>query len=207
MEAIRQLLEQNRKWAQDREQQDPGCFARQSKSQAPKFLWIGCIDSRMPAEQLTGMEPGDMLVYRNIANQVNPKDTSIMAAIQFAVDALQIDHIVITGHTNCGGISAAIKGQVTDDLQTWLNPLQELNSEYGEELGHCGCHDEKVDHLCEINIKKQVLNVAETEVVQNAWKRGQKLSIHGCIYDVASGELRTMGIHVSGPDGAESFTF
>ncbi len=200
MEAIKQLLEQNRKWAEDREQQDPGCFARQSKSQSPKILWIGCCDSRMPAEQLTGTEPGDMLVYRNIANLVNLNDPSCMSAIQFAVNVLQIDHIIITGHTNCGGISAALKGNTTDDLHEWLEPLQGLCDQHKEELNSCCNHDQRVDQLSALNIKQQVLNVAETDVVQQAWKRGQQLSIHGFIYDVASGELRSMGIHISGTD-------
>ena len=198
MEAIRQLLEQNRDWAESREQTDPGCFARLANSQAPHILWIGCCDSRMPAELLTGTEPGDMLVYRNIANIVSMEDASCMAAIEFAVNVLKVDHIIVSGHTNCGGVSTAINRAAENNLDTWLEPLYALHSDHKEDLDHCCDHNEQVRQLSQLNVKQQVANVAKTEAVQQAWKRGQVLSVHGFMYDVASGELSSMGIHLDG---------
>ena len=197
MDDISKLLEQNRKWSQEREKREPGCFARQASSQSPKYLWIGCIDSRMPAEQLTGLEPGDMLVYRNIANLVSHSDTGCMSAIQFAVNVLKVEHIIVSGHTNCGGVSAALQGDSSGPLKEWLTPLHELCDHHREQLESISKKPNRADRLSELNIEQQVLNIAETQTVQKAWKNGQSLSIHGCIYDVATGELRSLGFRVS----------
>ncbi len=200
MDEIKSLIEQNRDWAKLREEQEPGGFARLASSQSPEYLWIGCIDSRMPAEQMTGMQPGDMLVYRNIANQVNPADKSCMSAIQFAVDVLKVKHIVVTGHTNCGGVTTALQGPAPGPLGEWLAPIANLGEQHREQLENIECDHDRVTRLCELSIEQQVLNVAENTYVQQAWKRGQHLSIHGCVYDVATGELRSMGIQITGTD-------
>ncbi|WP_196221560.1 carbonic anhydrase [Sansalvadorimonas verongulae] len=197
MDEINLLLKQNRAWAEQREQEEPGCFARLANSQSPEYLWIGCIDSRMPAERLTGLEPGRMLVYRNIANLVNPADTSCMSAIQFAVDVLKVKHIIVSGHTNCGGVTAALKRDADGQLEEWLHPLHELCEHHNEQLESLNDDSERAERLCELSIEQQVLNVAENPVVQKAWKRGQKLSVHGCVYDVSTGELRSLGIQVN----------
>ncbi len=198
MEAIKKLLEQNRDWALSREEVDPGCFARQANSQAPHILWIGCCDSRMPAELLTGTDPGEMLVYRNIANLVVPSDDSCMSAIEFAVNILKVDHIIVSGHTNCGGVSTAIKKEASQHLNEWLEPLYKLHDQHHDDLAHCCSHNERVNALSVLNVKQQVHNVAQTEAVQQAWKNGQELSIHGFMYDVSCGELSSMGIHLDG---------
>ena len=161
MDEIKSLIEQNRSWAKECEDQDPGSFARLANSQSPEYLWIGCIDSRMPAEQMTGMKPGDMLVYRNIANQVNPADKSCMAAIQFAVDVLKVKHIIVTGHTNCGGVTTALKGGASAPLGDWLTPISELGELHRDQLDSIACERDKVTRLCELSIEQQVLNVAE----------------------------------------------
>ncbi|WP_281648746.1 carbonic anhydrase [Parendozoicomonas sp. Alg238-R29] len=197
MDEINALLKQNRAWADEREEKEPGSFARLAKGQSPEYLWIGCIDSRMPAEQLTGLEPGQMLVYRNIANLVNPADKSCMSAIQFAVEVLKVKNIIVTGHTNCGGVAAALKKEADGTLEEWLTPLHELCDHHSEQLESLPNESEQAERLCELSIEQQVLNVADNPVVQKAWKNGQQLSIHGCVYDVATGELRSLGIRVS----------
>ena len=197
MDEINLLLKQNRAWAEQREQEEPGCFARLANSQSPEYLWIGCIDSRMPAERLTGVEPGRMLVYRNIANLVNPDDTSCMSAIQFAVEVLKVKYIIVSGHTNCGGVKAALNKEADGQLDKWLTPLHDLCDHHNEQLESLSNKDEQAERLCELSIEQQVLNIAETSFVQKAWKNGQKLIIHGCKYDVATGQLHSLGIRVN----------
>ena len=200
MDEINRLVKQNREWARKKEENNPGFFADKARKQSPEYLWVGCCDSRMPAEMVTGMEPGDMLVYRNVANLVTTRDTSCMAAIQFAVESLQVKHIIVTGHTNCGGVQAAYTDQASGELREWLQPISELCDCHKDQLDNIRDEHDRINRLVELNIEQQVLNLSDLPVIQNAWKNGQQLSIHGCLYDVATGELRPMGIMVSGAE-------
>ncbi len=200
MDEINRLVKQNREWAIKKEQQQPGFFEDKARKQSPEYLWVGCCDSRMPAEMVTGMEPGDMLVYRNVANLVTTRDNSCMSAIQFAVESLQVKHIIVTGHTNCGGVQATYRDEATGALREWLEPIRDLCDCHKDQLDSIRDEDARINRLVELNIEQQVLNLADLPVVQNAWKKGQKLSIHGCLYDIATGELRPLGITVTSND-------
>ncbi|MCL6270326.1 carbonic anhydrase [Sansalvadorimonas sp. 2012CJ34-2] len=200
MDEINRLVKQNRKWAENKEEEHPGFFTDTARKQSPEYLWIGCCDSRMPAEMVTGMEPGDMLVYRNVANLVTTRDTSCMAAIQFAVDALHVKHIIVTGHTNCGGIQAGYSNNASGELEEWLKPVRDLCDCHKDQIENIPDDQGRVNRLVELNIEQQVLNLADLPVIQNAWKRGQQLTIHGCLYDLATGELNPLGIMVNSLD-------
>ena len=200
MDEINRLVKQNRNWAKKKVEKHPGYFTEKARRQAPEYLWIGCCDSRMPAEMVTGMEPGDMLVYRNVANLVTTRDNSCMAAIQFAVESLKVKKIIVTGHTNCGGVQATYNDNATGELKEWLQPIRELCNCHKDQLDNIQDEHDRVNRLVELNIEQQVLNLADLPVVQNAWKNGQELSIHGCLYDIATGELNPLGIMVSGAD-------
>ncbi len=180
------LLENNRAWVAQRLQEDPEFFSRLSSQQSPRFLWIGCSDSRVPANQITGLDPGEVFVHRNIANVVVHTDLNCLSVIQFAVDVIKVEHIIVCGHYGCSGVHAALNGTRVGLADNWLRHVQdvaEMNETY---LGKV-IQSERHDRLCELNVLSQVQNLCRTSVLQDAWYRGQKVTVHGWIYGVKDG--------------------
>ncbi len=194
-----ELLEHNREWAAERIGEDPDYFTRLSQQHAPTFLWIGCSDARVPANTLIGLEPGEVFVHRNIANQVLPRDVNVRAVIDFAVGTLKVRHIFVVGHYGCGGVNAALSRQSLGVLDAWLADLRELWLEHEEDLAALP-EGKRGDALAELNVKKQVQNVARFAAVQQAWHEGRKLDIHGWIYDISDGLLKDLGVTISSID-------
>ena len=191
MKTLKPLFDSNFAWATAVKQQDPTFFTRLSEQQTPKYLWIGCADSRVPATQITGMQPGEIFVHRNIANLVVHTDLNCLSVIQYAVEVLKVEHIIVCGHYGCGGIEAALKNQDNGLIDTWLQHVKNvvrLHAEKFDELPH----EEQWDLLCELNVQEQVINVRNTSIVQNAWKQGQNLFVHGWIYNIKDGILRDL---------------
>jgi len=187
-----QLFSNNRAWAESMLQQDPRFFSRLAKQQKPKYLWIGCSDSRVPANQIVGLLPGEMFVHRNVANVVVHADLNCLSTIQFAVDALKVRHIIVCGHYGCGGVLAALRDDKLGLIDNWLRHVQDVRSRYAGELATL--RDEKAQHrrLCELNVREQAANVERTTVVQDARKRKQRLDVHSWIYDIRDGLLRDL---------------
>jgi len=193
------LLQRNVDWAAERVAQDPGYFKRLSGIQRPQYFWIGCSDSRVPANVIAGLEPGEVFVHRNVANLVNPGDLNCLSVLQFAVEALQVQEIIVTGHYGCGGIQAAVDGQRHGLIDHWLQPIRDTAHRCEAELDHLTDHSARLDRLCELNVVDQVKRVAETPIVQDAWSRGQKLLVHGLVYGLKDGRLRNLQCTIAGP--------
>lgn len=191
MKTLKHLFEQNAVWAKNITEQNPGFFEELSKQQVPKYLWIGCADSRVPANEIVNLPPGEMFVHRNIANVVVHTDLNCLSVIQGAVDMLKVEHIIVCGHYGCSGIKAAMENKEHGLIDNWLRHVKDvsrMNSDKLKDLPYA----EKYDLLCELNVIEQVKNVCNTTIVQNAWKRGAKLSIHGWIYNISNGILKDM---------------
>jgi carbonic anhydrase len=201
MKNLKRLLDQNREWAEGIKATDPGFFRRLAKQQSPKFLWIGCSDSRVPATQLVGMVPGEMFVHRNVANVVVHTDFNCLSVIQYAVDVLQVEHIIVCGHHGCGGVKAALDNLQLGLIDNWLRHVQDVIRDHEPELMQLRDESQRLDRLCELNVMVQVLNVARTTIVQGAWQRGQELAVHGWIYGLEDGLLRDLGISIDCADG------
>lgn len=190
------LLNNNQYWAQSLTARDPDYFPRLSKVQSPKYLWIGCSDSRVPANEVVGVMPGELFVHRNVANMVVSTDMNLLSVLQFAVDVLRVEHIIVCGHYGCGGVKAALSQQEYGLIDNWLRPLKGMRYQYREAFE--GLTDkEELDLLCQINVKRQVTNVCHTTIVQNAWYQGRQLSVHGWIYDMNSGLIEDLGVSIS----------
>lgn len=190
------LLNNNQYWAQSLTARDPDYFPRLSKAQSPKYLWIGCSDSRVPANEVVGVMPGELFVHRNVANMVVSTDMNLLSVLQFAVDVLKVEHIIVCGHYGCGGVKAALSQQEYGLIDNWLRPLKGMRYQYREAFE--GLTDkEELDLLCQINVKRQVTNVCHTTIVQNAWYQGRQLSVHGWIYDMNSGLIEDLGVSIS----------
>lgn len=185
------LLEQNRRWAAGRQQQDGDFFARLSRAQQPNILWIGCADSRVPPTQIVGAQPGDLFVHRNIANVVSAADASCMAVLCYAVQVLRVRHIVVCGHTGCGGVQAAMADAPHGEIDGWLAHIKTVRDAHAEELAQA-VPDCRADLLGELNVKAQLRHVAETGIVKNAWAGGQDLTLHGWIYNLADGLIKRL---------------
>ena len=196
MKDLKRLLEQNREWAQAITASDPEFFQTLAKQQSPKFLWIGCADSRVPATQLVGMVPGEMFVHRNVANVVVHTDFNCLSVMQYAVDVLGVEHIIVCGHHGCGGVKAAMDNLQLGLIDNWLRHVQDVIRDYEPELMHIDDENKRLDRLCELNVVEQVLNVARTTIVQGAWQRGQELVVHGWIYGLEDGLLRDLGVSI-----------
>ena len=196
MKDLKRLLDQNRAWAESITASDPDFFPSLAKQQSPTFLWIGCSDSRVPATQLVGMVPGEMFVHRNVANVVVHTDFNCLSVMQYAVDVLQVDHIIVCGHHGCGGVKAAMDNQQLGLIDNWLRHVQDVMDEYKHELEKIEDESERLDRLCELNVVEQVMSVSRTTIVQNAWQRGQELVVHGWIYGLQDGRLRDLGISI-----------
>jgi carbonic anhydrase len=191
MKSLNELLEANKKWASGITDQKDDFFSELAKGQAPHFLWIGCADSRVPASQVCGAEPGNMFVHRNIANLVVKDDLNILSVIQYAVDALQVKEIIICGHYGCGGVQAALDDKPLGLIDGWLANIKETIKEKTDELDAV---EDKTSRMVELNVEKQVENISLTETVQEAWKRGQDLTVHGLFYDLKTGLLKDLEV-------------
>ena len=197
MDRIQALLNYNHEWADQRKSIDAEIFKRQSDSQAPEFLWIGCADSRVPATQITGAQPGEMFVHRNIANSIPDGDVSSGAVIQYAVAVLKVKHIIVCGHYGCGGVKAALGDALPEPLESWVKGLRIVRDQFSEALDTIEDDDARWARFCELNVAAQVNNVARLDVVKDAWQRAQTLTIHGWIYDLSEGQIKDLGISVS----------
>ncbi len=201
---LEHLIACNKAWADGIRQQDPSFFSKLAKQQAPEYLWIGCSDSRVPANQIVGLLPGELFVHRNIANLVVHTDLNCLSVMQFAVDVLKVRHIIVCGHYGCSGVRAALRRDRIGLSDNWLRHVQDVREKHLSRLT-CPCSDtEAVDRLCELNVIEQVANVCQTTIAQDAWERGQPLSVHGWIYGIEDGLVRDLGVTVSGMDEADN---
>lgn len=192
------LFPKNRAWAEEMKRQDPEFFQRLSQQQAPEYLWIGCSDSRVPANQIAGLLPGEMFVHRNVANVVVHADLNCLSTIQFAVDVLKVRHIIVGGHYGCGGVLAALRDDRVGLVDNWLRHVQDVKRQHEEELSALATEAERHRRLCELNVMQQVENVARSTAVGEAWSRGQALAVHGWIYGLEDGLLRDLGVSITG---------
>ncbi len=195
MDGLEHLFENNRRWVAHMTAQDPGFFQRLSHQQKPEYLWIGCADSRVPANQIVGLLPGELFVHRNVSNVVVPDDPNCLSVIQFAVDVLQVRHIIVCGHFGCGGVEAALENRSLGLSDQWLRHVKEVRDKHQEQLGRL----KKVmrwNRLCELNVIEQVRHVAETSIVREAWARQQKVSVHGWVYAIGDGLLKDLDISI-----------
>ncbi len=187
-----QLLEANVRWSQARTAADPDYFHRLSNLQAPEFLWIGCSDSRVPANVITGLEPGEVFVHRNVANIVYPADLNCMSVLQFAVETLQVKHVIVCGHYGCGGVQAALHDLQHGLVKHWLSPVRDLFRQHQQELASLPTDEARVDRVCELNVLSQVRSVCDSPIVRGAWERRQALTVHGWIYRLSDGRLHDL---------------
>jgi carbonic anhydrase len=197
------LKANNRAWADRKTADDPGFFKRLVGQQAPEFLWIGCADSRVPANEIVGLDPGEMFVHRNIANLAPPQDANYLSVLQFAVDVLKVKHILVVGHYGCGGVAAAVDGQRRGLVDHWLHPIREVSHDHRHELAAIPDERARLARLVELNVIRQVKNVASDVFVQDAWARGQSLCVHGWVYSLENGLVTDLGVTVGGPKELE----
>ena len=195
-----ELFESNRRWAADTEARSPGFFTRLQKQQAPQYLWIGCADSRVPANEILGLLPGDVFVHRNVANVVVHSDLNCLSVMQFAVDRLEVQHIMVVGHYGCGGVRAALLDVRVGIADNWLRHVQDVRHRHAVWLAAIDAEVLRFDALCELNVLEQAVNVCQTTVVQDAWSRGQRVVIHGWVYGLHNGLLNDLKMTVAGPD-------
>ena len=199
-DALNSLFVNNREWADRMSKERPGFFQKLAQQQSPKYLWIGCSDSRVPANEIVGLDPGEVFVHRNVANVVVPSDLNALSVIQFAVEHLRVEHIMVVGHYGCGGVIAAARGTRIGLVDNWLRHVQDVRLRHRQRLNHLP-QAELEDVLCEMNVLEQVGNVALSNVMQDAWARGQKIQVHGLIYGLSDGLLKDL--HVSMSHSAE----
>jgi len=199
MNSLQRLLDNNRTWSERVRQQDPDFFPKLAAQQGPEYLWIGCSDSRVPANQIVGLLPGEVFVHRNVANVVVHADLNCLSVLQFAVDVLKIRHVIVCGHYGCGGVRAAYQDQRMGLVDNWLRHVQDVAQKHREILEHAGSVIDRVNRLCELNVLEQVANVCQTTVIQDAWARGQEVTVHGWIYDLADGLIRDLNVNSSSP--------
>jgi len=197
MGTLKHLFENNRTWAADMTRQDPDFFRRLSTQQSPRYLWIGCSDSRVPANQIVGLVPGEMFVHRNVANVVVHTDLNCLSAIQFAVEVLRVEHLIVCGHYSCGGILAALQDNKLGLIDNWLRHVQDVRVKHRALIDALETEKQQHDRLCELNVIEQVTNLSRTTVVRDAWARGQALVVHGWIYDITDGLLRDLDVSVA----------
>jgi len=208
VKTLKHLFENNRAWAQRIHAQDPDFFSKLSRQQSPQFLWIGCSDSRVPANEIVGLLPGELFVHRNVANVVVHTDLNCLSVIQFAIDVLRVQHIIVCGHYGCGGIRAALRRERLGLIDNWLRHVQDVHQKHESEIAALEDEKQQCDKLCELNVIEQVLNVCQTTTVQDAWLRRQELTIHGWIYGLHDGLLRDLRIEVRNAEHlAEAYRF
>lgn len=204
MSELRELLDRNKAWAERVREEDPGFFMRLSTQQAPKYLWIGCSDSRVPANQIMGLAPGEVFVHRNIANVVVHTDLNCLSTIQFAVDLLKVEHILVVGHYGCSGVHASLTGTRVGLADNWLRHVGDVAQKHAALLAGIGSESLRHSRLCELNVMEQVNNVCQTTVVQDAWARDQRLSVHGWVYGLHDGRVRELGLGVDSTRGLQA---
>jgi carbonic anhydrase len=204
MKILQQLFENNRNWARSILQKDPDFFKKLSSQQAPEYLWIGCSDSRVPANEIIGLAPGEVFVHRNIANQVIHTDMNCLSVIQYAVDFLKVKHIIVCGHYDCGGVKGAMDCRPQGLVDNWLRHIRDIYSKYEKELSRISDETRRIEKLCELNVIEQVANVCHTTIVQEAWKRGQELAVHGWVYALENGLLKDLHVCVRKADELSS---
>jgi carbonic anhydrase len=195
--SLNDLFVHNREWAARMERERPGFFTALSQQQRPRYMWIGCSDSRVPANQITGLEPGEVFVHRNVANVVVPTDLNCLSTVQFAVDQLKIRHLMVVGHYGCGGVQAALQGLRVGLADNWLQHVKDVLEKHGN-LMEWVPPEHRLAALCELNVIEQVANVAHTTVVQDAWSRGQQVTLHGWVYGVSDGLLKDLHVSIEG---------
>ena len=200
MRRLQHLFDKNKQWASSISEQEPDFFEQLSQQQAPEYLWIGCSDSRVPANQITGLLPGEMFVHRNVANQVIHTDLNCLSVMQYAVDYLKVKHIIVCGHYSCGGVHEATRNSKLGMIDNWLRHVQDVKRKHQEIIDTITDESERTNRMCEFNVVEQVVNVCQTTVVQDAWARGQDLSVHSWIYGLKDGLLRDLGMCVTNPD-------
>ncbi len=198
------LKANNRAWAKRMVDADPGFFQRLVGQQAPEYLWIGCADSRVPANEIVDLDPGELFVHRNVANLAPPQDANYLSVLQFAVDVLKVKHIMVVGHYGCGGVAAAVDGQRRGLVDHWLHPIREVYRTHRKELDAIAEERTRLDRLCELNVIRQVRNVGSDVFVQEAWARGQSISVHGWVYSLADGLVKDLNVTVRNADDVES---
>jgi carbonic anhydrase len=196
---LQELFDSNRRWAEKTEAREPGFFSRLLKQQAPQYLWIGCADSRVPANELVGLLPGELFVHRNVANVVVHSDLNCLSVIQFAVDMLKVQHVIVVGHSNCGGVLAALQDLRVGLADNWIRHVQDVRNRHQAWLDLLP-PDARLPALVELNVLEQALNVCQTTVVQDAWHRGQQVVVHGWVYGLHNGLLQDLTMTVTGPD-------
>jgi carbonic anhydrase len=197
------LKANNRAWAAGKVASDPGFFKRLEAQQAPEYLWIGCSDSRVPANEICGLDPGEMFVHRNVGNLAPPQDANYLSVLQFAVDVLQVKHVIVVGHYGCGGVRAAVDGERLGLVDHWLHPIREVRHEHRRELEALPGERARLDRLCELNVVRQVRNVASDLFIQDAWARGQVISVHGWVYSLANGLVTDLDVTMNEPADLE----
>jgi len=198
-QSLNELLRNNQEWADRVCREDPGFFERLSRQQAPKYLWIGCSDSRVPANQILGLDPGEVFVHRNVANLVVHTDLNCLSTIQFAVDVLKVEHVLVVGHYGCGGVHASLTGVRVGLADNWLRHVSDVAQKHAALLESVAIESMRHARLCELNVIEQVVNACQSTVVQDAWARGQALSLHGWIYGLHDGVVRQLGLDVDSP--------
>jgi len=194
------LFENNREWARRMKEADPDVFLKLSRIQRPDYLWVGCSDSRVPANQLLGLAPGELFVHRNVANIVVHSDLNFLSVLQFAVEVLEVRHIIVCGHYGCGGVRAALDDRAHGLIDNWLRHIRDVRAAHQQELDRLDDEEARIDRLCELNVIQQARNIAVTNIVQNAWARGTPVTIHGWIYRLNDGLLKDLGIEIRGPE-------
>ena len=203
MKSLKSLFENNRAWAEKITAEDPGFFDKLSHLQTPEYLWIGCSDSRVPANQITGLAPGEVFVHRNVANVVVHTDLNCLSVMQFAVDVLRVKHIIVCGHYGCGGVRAALTGERLGLIDNWLRHIQDVRDKHAALLAPLG-GEAAANRLCELNVIEQVVNVARTTILRDAWQRGQQVAVHGWIYGLSDGQLRDLGVSIDALDAIDA---
>ena len=199
MSSVQHLFDNNQKWAEKIKQEDPNFFKQLSQQQNPEYLWIGCSDSRVPANELLGMQPGEVFVHRNIANQVVHTDLNCLSVIQFAVDVLKVKHIIVCGHYGCGGITAALDGKSHGLIDNWLHHIKDVYRFHKTQLDAISDLTERTNLMCELNVIEQVANVCNSTILLNAWKKKQEITVHGFVYKLHDGILKNLDVSASCP--------
>ena len=200
MRRLKPLFDNNRDWARQMVDGDPGFFDKLASQQSPRYLWIGCSDSRVPANQITGLAPGEVFVHRNIANVVVHSDFNCLSVIEYAVRVLQVNHVIVCGHYGCGGVAAALENHKLGLIDNWLRHIRDVRQKHARVLDPIANEPRELDRLCELNVIEQTWNVCHTTIVQDAWEEGHELSVHGWIYGLKDGLLRDLNLCVTGPN-------
>lgn len=203
MKLLSHLFENNRRWAAEVKQAMPDFFQKLSEQQAPEYLWIGCSDSRVPANEIVGLLPGEIFVHRNVANMIVHTDMNCLSVLQYAVDVLKVRHIMVVGHYGCGGVRAAMSNQPYGLIDNWLRNIKDIYRQHKCQLEAIADEDRRCNLLCELNVVEQVNNVCHTTIVQDAWARGQELAVHGWIYSIRNGGLKDLGMCITGKEQLE----